>query len=151
MRGHVISKVREASYFLKQMGACSEKPEEFRFNPSAFLTSSRSVSQYVLEGAKKQCKQAWYEKYINNTHFMKYFRDKRDFNIHEKNIPITRDVSLSISIIGTKVVVDKKEKKYFPPNEESKKVKTEKKAGKFEFIDYSGKEDILTLSTKHLK
>jgi hypothetical protein len=105
----------------------------------------------VFEDAKKQCKQAWYDNYINNTHFMKCFRDKRDFNTHEKNIPITRDVSLSISIIGTKVVVDKKEEKYFPPNEESKKVKLEKKVGKFEFTDYSGKEDILTLSTKYLK
>jgi hypothetical protein len=76
MRGHVISKVREASYFLKQMGTCSENPEEFRFNLSAFLTSSRSASQYVFEDAKKQCKQDWYDNYINNTHFMKCFRDK---------------------------------------------------------------------------
>ena len=82
---------------------------------------------------------------------MGYFRDKRNFNIHEQNVPITRDVNLSISIIGTKLVVDKKEKKYFSPSKESAEVKPDKKVSNFEFTDYPGKEDILTLSTKYLE
>ncbi|MGB2961616.1 MAG: hypothetical protein WBC52_04285 [Candidatus Omnitrophota bacterium] len=151
MRGHIISKIREASYFLKQMEACSEKPEEFRFNLSAFLTSSRSAAQYLLEEAKRRGKEGWYENYVSNSQYMGYFRDKRNFNIHEQNVPITRDVNLSISIIGTKLVVDKKEKKYFSPSKESAEVKPDKKVSNFEFTDYPGKEDILTLSTKYLE
>lgn len=151
MRGHSISKIREASYFLRQMEACSEKPEEFRFNLSAFLTSSRSAVQYVLEEAKRQQKQMWYDNYMNNTQFMKYFKDKRDFNIHEKNVPLTRNVDLSISIVGTKIIVDKKEKKYFTPSKETKETKSKKKASNFEFTDYPGQEDVLTLSAKYLK
>ncbi|MDD4957335.1 MAG: hypothetical protein PHH49_04925 [Candidatus Omnitrophica bacterium] len=151
MRGHVISKIREASYFLRQMGACSEKPEEFRFNLSAFLTSSRSTAQYLLEEARRRQKERWYESYISNTQYMGYFRDKRNFNIHEQSVPITRDVNLTISIIGTKLVVDKKEKKYFTPSKKAEKVNPNTKTSKFEFTDYPGKEDILTLSTKYLE
>ena len=151
MREHINSKIREASYFLKQMGACSENHEEFRFNLSAFLTSSRTASQYVLEAARKKQKESWYENYVRNTKFMKYFKEKRNFNIHEKNIPLSRDVELALSIIGTKVFVDKGEKKYFSPGKEFMEVKRNEKVSNFEFTDYPGKEDVLTLSTKYLK
>jgi hypothetical protein len=151
MRGHIISKIREASYFLKQMDKYAEKHEEFRFHLSAFLTSSRSAAPYVLEEAKKKQKKRWFNDYVRNTQFMEYFRGIRNFNIHKKNVPITRNVNLSISITDTDVIVDtKKEKKCFTPGPEDKEEKLKNDRKNIKIAEYPG-EDILTLSTKYLE
>lgn len=87
-------KLAEAKYFYDRMVEVQKiviqhNREYFTYNFSAFLTAARSVLQYMNEeieqlkdpGAKQEAKK-WYEGRIAASPKLRFFRDKRDINIH---------------------------------------------------------------------
>ena len=86
--------------------------DNFTHNLSAFLASSRSVLQYtLLEAEKTNGGQKWYESYMLTSSILKFFKDKRDINIHTKPVSLiakyeasfkeTLCISDSVSVILT--------------------------------------------------
>ncbi len=96
-------KLDEARHFLSRLASATPNPKIFSFELSAFLSAARSVLQYALEEARpKHGGKAWYDSYVSTSQTIKYFKDKRDMNIHVKpvlpnqHIGITESVNLSL-------------------------------------------------------
>jgi len=80
---HEQIKLDEARHFLAGITAAVDDPTSFRFELSAFLSSARSVLQYAREEATtKTGGQAWFDTHATNSPVLKFFKDKRDVNIH---------------------------------------------------------------------
>lgn len=76
-------KLAEAEYFLKMMNDHYEDVEALNYNYSAFLNASRSVIQYIFEEVEhKPTERALYDRFTGNNSIIKFFRDKRNLNIH---------------------------------------------------------------------
>lgn len=93
----------ESKYFLDKMNSYEEvgKVDEFQFMLSAFLSSSRSVLQYLHKYRKR-----WYLKHIGDVKFKQFFKDKRDENIH--NHPVSTTHTGSADALST-IVVNRKD------------------------------------------
>jgi hypothetical protein len=93
-------KIQEAEYFLSQMCENNERPF-FNYNLSAFLTAARSVLQYAFEESKtKPNGKSWYDPAIQNRPVVKFFKDKRDINIHASE-PVNPSADINIGINDT--------------------------------------------------
>jgi len=153
-------KYKEAEYFLSEMPKYLGK-EAFRYYLSAFLAASRSVLQYSYEeGKKKSGWEKWYGEKMKSPYF-KFFKDKRDFNIHrgpiQQNIIVIVNEGISVkeNIIKSDKTKEKDVRNDF--------VKNDSRSGRdiggmksTSFIYYKldgwhGKEDVLTLCNNYLK
>jgi hypothetical protein len=99
-------KFREAAYFLGVMKANVNDRNAFIYNFSALITAARSVVQYAFEECRPDpTARAWYDNYISNTDMIRYFRDKRDINIHEEpvlpNAAYHVEATMHLTISGT--------------------------------------------------
>ena len=106
-------KLNEAKYFFLRMQQEQDR-DSFTYNLSAFLSSSRSVLQYALcEASTKENGSQWYQSYTSANTILKFFKDKRNINIHEKPVStpaktfININESLGISDSISVVVRDK--------------------------------------------
>src|ERR1051325_3352821 len=82
-----LKKLQEARYFYTKMIDEQQNKDKFLYNLSAFLSAARSVLQYAKEEVKnKPSGQNWYDNLMNSSRILKFFKDKRDLNIHEKPI-----------------------------------------------------------------
>ena len=161
---HEIKKFREAEYFYSKMIEEQEHRENFTYNLSAFLSSARSVLQYTLKEAKtKSGGGQWYNNLILTSSVLKFFRDKRDINIHTEPIQplahykseFTVNIHLSASVSVT--VTDKDgnikqqyssgEPKPIPKDSETPEVMEIK----YKFDDWVGSEDVLTLCKMYIQ
>lgn len=91
-------KIIEAQYFYSQMlkEACGR--DSFSFNLSAFLSAGRSVLQYACKEARgKKNGQGWYDSQLNRNTVVKFFKDKRDINIHAEPVSVQANVSIGFS------------------------------------------------------
>ena len=77
-------KLDEAKHFLDEMLKIKNDQKLFEYNVSACLSAARSVLQYAFEEVTLNGKQNWYNSLINASALIKYFRDKRNINIHQK-------------------------------------------------------------------
>lgn len=157
-----LNKIKEAEYFYYKMVESKENNEIFRFNLSAFLSSSRSALQYTLEEARiKKGGQGWYDSQVSKNRAVSFLKDKRDVNIHETPVSTKKDISLKLSEtihIGesvTMVVQDKNGNIKSQSNSEFKPFKSTIEKGlvsiKYTFEDWSGNEDIFDICTDYLK
>ena len=81
------AKFREAAYFLGVMKSNANDRNAFVYNFSAFISAARSVVQYALEECKSNtASKQWYDNYVANSTMIRYFKDKRDVNIHEEPV-----------------------------------------------------------------
>ncbi len=155
---HEKRKLQEAKYFYSKMVDEQAHKEIFTYNLSAFLSSARSVLQYALcEARTKPGGQQWYDDFISTSRVLKFFKKKRDINIHTEPVqPIatykmelreTIHISDSISI----TITDKEENiiQQFSSGlseaipKESKKPEAMKI--KYKFDNWVGNEDVLNL------
>lgn len=91
-------KIEEASYFLTRFPLSISQPKEFSFELSAFLSAARSVLQFAYDETKtKPGSKAWYENQMQNK-VVKYFRDKRNMNIHAKPVVPQQHINVSIGL-----------------------------------------------------
>lgn len=89
-------KLVEARFFLGKMRQARALPDEFEHYLSAFLSAARSVLQYALEEAKtKPGGQAWYDGQVSGDSSLRFFKDKRDVNIHVRPLGVMQQVTLT--------------------------------------------------------
>ncbi len=164
------AKLEEAKYFLRQMQLTAKDGHALHpltWQLSAFLSAARSALQYALEEAKtKNGGRAWYDGAVAADPVIRFFKDKRDINIHQKpvlpqrrvevNLSETIRVEDSLSIIvrdrdGNIVQSynsddERIDKPDAEPPDEGVTTKTV-----FLFDDWSGSEDVPTLSEKYFR
>ena len=157
-------KLEEAMYFYAEMVKHQEDRKVFKHNLSALLSTARSVMQYIHEEAEtKNGGKKWYDDWMESSEVLKFFRRKRNFNIHIAPINLRRHVK-SYSTVMLRVytsshikVTDKngkaKEEREFnekpKPHEGPKSsVKSE---SRYEFDDWKGLEDLITLCKVYIQ
>jgi len=151
-------KLEEARYFYAEMIKHQENRKVFKHNLSAFLSAARSVMQYALEEAEpKNGGKKWYDDWMESNRVFKFFRKKRNFNIHtapidpRKHVKGHTTVVLRVSTSSHIKVTDKngkvkeeREIKEEPKPYEGPKSST-KSESRYEFDDWEGSEDLITL------
>jgi hypothetical protein len=92
------AKIEEARYFLGQICATVNHRDQFNHNLSAFLSAARSCLQYAhKEASAKPGGQAWYDGQVAGKPVAKFFKDKRDINIHVKPVKPSAKIAVSLS------------------------------------------------------
>lgn len=90
-------KIAEAEYFLAQMQKEENNRDAFTFNLSAFLSAARSVLQYASnEAESKPSGKKWYETFMANSPILRFFRGKRNINIHVEPVEIALSVNVTV-------------------------------------------------------
>ncbi|TES89891.1 MAG: hypothetical protein E3J87_11125 [Candidatus Cloacimonadota bacterium] len=161
---HERKKIREAKYFYSRMVQEQRNRDDFTYNLSAFLSSARSVLQYALtEAETKTAGKRWYNDCISASPVLKFFKDKRDINIHTEPIEpkahyeltLTESIQLSESLSIT--VRDKNGNIKYQYSSDEPKPKPKKPETpavteiRYRFADWSGSEDVLTLCKKYIQ
>lgn len=81
-------KIKEARFFLHQLAETTEV-DPFRYVLSAFLSCSRSVMQYAHRDVQGDVvRQAWYDEKMAGSLVLQFFKEERDFNIHERPVSL---------------------------------------------------------------
>jgi len=82
----VLDKIEEAEHFLAQMkqSAAADDATSLRRNFSAFLSSARTVMQYLYERSKQQGGRAWYQQIAASSPWCHRFKESRDGDIHRE-------------------------------------------------------------------
>lgn len=159
-------KLKEAKYFYNEMVSKfkDEFYDEFKFNLSAFLTATRSILQYTFEYANQNGKTSDYNNLVSNNHILRFFKEKRDLNIHTQSIKPVQQVTLdlhatirvreSIRMIMTHPDGSIVERAYSEDDSTTNHSKVNgsspKRTLQYMFSDWNGDEDIILLSSKYL-
>src|ERR1700690_2760273 len=90
-------KIAEGRFFLLLMQHAEER-DPFRYCLSAFLSAVRSVLQYAhKDAARNPAAHALYESVMAASLVLSFFKDKRNFNIHEAPVPVQMHVAVGLS------------------------------------------------------
>jgi len=158
-------KLDEAKYFYSRMVEEQRNRDNFIHNLSAFLSSSRSVLQYaLLEAQKTNEGQKWYESCMSASSILKFFKDKRDVNIHFRPVTIFAEHSvviketLGISDSVSVILRDKNGnvKRQHSTESHPKLMDTKDQHATihrldYKFDDWNEDEEVLTLCQKYLQ
>jgi len=91
-------KIIEAEYFYTRMKQEQKDRDAFRYNLSAFLSAARSVLQYALKEAEtKTGSQQWYDNQVSSYPASKFFKNKRDINIHASPVQFKQHVNVHVT------------------------------------------------------
>lgn len=160
------AKIEEAEYFLSKMREEVNKPGHFQYVLSAFLTAARSVLQYTLEEAKKKTGgQAWHDQMMATSPALKFFRDKRDVNIHEEPVSLSTGITTGdrcVIGLGESVTVVKRDAEgkvietiTSPQSSPHQNLTSPPSMApvtyRYLFPDWNGQEDVLNLSEKYIQ
>jgi hypothetical protein len=166
---HESDKIKEAGYFLTLLHAKQNEPNEFPHLLSAFLAAARSVTQYALNEADTTPKSSppsvgkqWYDQEISSPAYsvLAFLRDERNKDIHLK--PVSPRKITSIEVVTRLYVSCSADYRVDYVDSEGKPVDitkltdaeplTPKKeyvpvppSYRYEFHDWTGPEDVLTL------
>jgi hypothetical protein len=93
-------KLEEAEYFLNlmQMKLNQESIEEFKYMLSAFLSAARSILQYTEKYAENNKRSNDYRLLLNGKFTFRYFKHKRDFNVHTAPILTVKKFYLTVKL-----------------------------------------------------
>ncbi|APB70965.1 hypothetical protein PPYC1_11590 [Paenibacillus polymyxa] len=172
-------KLKEAEYFYSLMVDSFEKElyDPFTYNMSAFLSAARSILQYTHDRAVKNNRGGDYNKLIAQKPILKYFKGKRNVNIHEEPVKPIQQVFLDlhstltvrmketvgIQVIGAdgEILRDELSEPAEISNDSEVQVKAHLKkitpstgitsTLQYRFEDWTGDEDILEMSEQYLK
>lgn len=78
----VKRKIEEVKYFLNKMEEHEHSSEEMMYNLDAFLVMAKSITEFLGKKRSNNLKK-WYDEITPKFSLLKYFKDKRDFVIHE--------------------------------------------------------------------
>jgi len=115
-------KINEARYFIDRMKNNYDDLLFLEYNFSAFLSAARSVLQFIYEDIKNiPLKKELYINEVSKNKIIKFFKYKRDTNIHIMPTAIgSRSVTISVGmqyvILGEKT---DNNKNWIPPKSES--------------------------------
>ncbi len=159
---HEKEKLEQAKQFLSQMEKEKENRKKFQNNLSAFLSSARSAVAYARKEAKSKPKgQEWYDKIIGGSQILKFFRDKRDKDIHDEpvipiahhklglNVVSNTKAALQITVISKGGKIEKIPSAETAPGPKTNMPETPVDyETKYKFDDWQGSEDVLDLCQK---
>lgn len=158
-----LTKLAEAKYFYDRMLAEFDNRENLTYNLSAFLSAARSVLQYALKEVRaKTGGQQWYDEHIAKSSVLSFFKDKRDINIHFESVkPVqhTKITATATVYVSASVHVVHRDKNgnvlYESPPEVTKPKPREPEPPpvvrtEYRFADWTGSEDLITLSQMYL-
>jgi hypothetical protein len=158
-------KLAEAKYFYSRMVEEQSNRDNFSHNLSAFLSSARSVLQYAfseLELKENKEGKKWYDSCVSASPILRFFKDKRDINIHTepvspvKNTHLTLKDTLGISDWVLVIHRDKngniiqQHSNEFHSKSESTKGQVTRQV-EYKFSDWKGDESVLALCQKYLQ
>ncbi|MFW6196909.1 MAG: hypothetical protein ACOC5D_06205 [Thermoplasmatota archaeon] len=152
--------MEEAKFFYSKMEETKRKGKEFTYNLSAFLTAARSILQYLRDEVKGGPNQSWYDNYVSSNKILQFFKDRRDFNIHEEPINPKEKVRITETLSLSESLTIKKDDEIIHHSDElsnSEAEKNNQKSQKAEvehsyiFKEWGGKEPVLELCKKYLK
>jgi hypothetical protein len=163
-----IKKLEEAKYFFTQMTDHQQNRNIFIHNLSAFLSAARSVLQYAKDEAKsKPGGQNWYDNLMKSGPELKFFKDKRDLNIHDKPVHTKANYILHAETGGyllsfgsvSMTVYDKdgNVKQQVQSDPDAPKVTSAQNTNpipnevKYYFDNWAGSEDVLVLCQKYVQ
>jgi hypothetical protein len=155
-------KLQESEYFLERMTLTQDERDTFKYNLSAFLSASRSVTLIMQKEYNKISgfKQWWAKKQgkMRSDEAMNLLNEKRVMTIHTQpvrpraqvNVTIKEHVTISdsVSIVITHAdgTVDRRESEPAPPPEPAK---TESNIEWRWYFAELPKKDVLTLCKEH--
>jgi len=165
---HETKKLDEANYFYSRMMEEQKNRNTFIYNLSAFLSAARSVLQYALKEAEhKAGGEKWYKSHISASPVLKFFKDKRDFNIHTEPVHAQAQHSVNMAATGSAsvslsyIVFDKDGKikqQSSPDCPQEKSIEKPKESEnssrhevRYKFGNWTGNEDILTLCQRYIQ
>jgi len=94
---HEQKKLEEAQHFLERMDAIRNDPTAFRRELSAFLSSSRSMLQYLnREACTRPGGHKRYDDAVANRSVITLMKRERDTNIHAEPVMPDNDVMIGI-------------------------------------------------------
>ena len=141
-----------------------EEPQSFQYELSAFLSAARSVLQYAYEEASGTSSgRQWYETEVSGEPILKFFKDKRNLNIHEEPIKPSRQIAIShtehISISEAIRIEIRKEDGSIEVHEEkgelpsARPTETDETGVRIRYVfdDWLGSEDVIDLSYQYLQ
>ena len=80
-------KLNEAKHFLEEMKRVSSNPDRFRYELTAFLAASRSITQIMQKEFKRKTRfNGWYkqkQREMKNSPILKYLHRQRTISYHE--------------------------------------------------------------------
>jgi hypothetical protein len=166
---HEESKVAEADYFLKGIAGAVDDPNATRYQASAFLTAARSVLQYAREEAMTRAGgQQWYDDAVVRDPLVKCLKDHRDINVHERPLPMRTHTTIEVgaavltfqSTLAATIIrgaTGEQEHRVIkdPVSSSAPPVRVSLQADAnpryaYEFKDWPGSEDLLTLCRRYL-
>lgn len=158
---HEREKLRESGYFLGRMQVLLNEPGAFQYELSAFLSAARSVLQYAYEEAVQTPNgRQWYESQVSGNMILRFFKNKRDLNIHAQPVRPSRQISVSITehinvseairitiqkVDGTTEVHEHAD----PPVQKTEEPSAEMTV-RYIFSDWSGSGDVIEISRQYL-
>jgi hypothetical protein len=131
---------------------------------SAFLSAARSALQYSLEEAKgKPGGQSWYANAVGVDPVVKFLKDSRDINIHERPVPIRTHTTigvgqgaLTLSSTSPTVLIGGGDQaiEWAPPPPQipplPSTMEPQPTSHTYQFKDWPGPEDVIALCTRYL-
>jgi len=162
---HEESKIAEAEYFLQELiRSAPRNPAVTRFNLSAFLSAARSALQYALEEARqKQRGQSWYDAAVNVDPVVRFLKDRRDINIHERPVPMRTHTTigvgpgaLSLSSTSPTVLIERGDQviEWTPPPPQlpplPATMEPPSTSHTYQFKEWPGPDDVIAICTRYL-
>lgn len=159
---HETEKLNEGKYFFDKMCDVTDDPSSFHYELSAFLSSARSILQYGNEEAKTRSDgQTWYDKRVSGNSILKFFKNKRDINIHIEPVKTIRNILVSITEhvhISDSINIEVQRKDGLekidlkgPTPQPVVKHDDSTVSFKYIFSDWGGVEDVIELCGKYIK
>lgn len=157
-----LNKIKEAEFFYDKMLSVDGGIDEYKYYLSAFLSAARSVLQYALMEAEHiPGGRNWYDLNVSKNPVLRFFKDKRNVNIHAQPVDFRKDVNIKITEtirVSESISIIKKDsegniiEEYHSKSKKSKpKIEIPPEiTHKYWFDDWSGGEDIPTLCKKYL-
>ncbi len=158
----IRKKLHEARYFRRGMDENANDPTSFDHELSAFLTAARSVLQYLAVECNGTGQQAWYERKMAND-ILRFFRCRRNENIHRRPIESQRNITLEIEeaiTVGEGLLIGRTDEHgnvvqhegIGNPATELEPVPTNvERTFEYRFTNWSDEKDVQTLCDKYLE
>ncbi len=90
----VKRKIEEVKYFLNKIEEHEHSSEEMMYNLDAFLVMAKSITEFLGKKRNNNLKK-WYDEITPKFPLLEYFKDKRDFVIHEGYLDLFSETEIN--------------------------------------------------------
>lgn len=104
----VNRRIEEVKYFLNKMEEYEHSSEEMIYNLDAFLVMAKSITEILGKQRGNNLKK-WYDEITPKFQLLNYFKDKRDFVIHEGYLDLSSKTEIKHTehiTVGLSITID---------------------------------------------